>query len=108
MGKQRENLKDWEARNQAKFVDLADYIDEDNCVLVLGPEIPFAHKEGLDIHQALLEHLDQKEIPLNSFYANDGFFAFPDNSNARAAKEIRKFYRGLQPSLLYEMISAIP
>jgi len=92
-----------------KWDFIIDTIENEKCVLLLGPEICIT-KQGLPSEKALLEFLsiDQNENIL-TFYDQDGLFLFKDGgSKTKSYYEIKKFYQQEFVCDIYDKISKIP
>ena len=89
---------------------IVDKIKQEQCVLVLGPEINTINEQGTTCQKALLEHLD---IPNNKniyrHYPTDEFFLFDDAyKRTLVCHQIKSFFNGLQPNGTLGQLAQIP
>ncbi|MEO1263976.1 MAG: SIR2 family protein [Bacteroidota bacterium] len=84
-------------------------INEEKCLLVLGPEV-FIGKNGVSYDKQLLEHIAPANNPnILRFYESDGFFLFDNPSvQTKLCHQIKKFYRDKEPSETLQQLAEIP
>lgn len=87
---------------------LAEEIAEGNCVLMLGPEVPFANQPN-DAHYILSQHLKKYMKRTFSYYWEDEFFHFDkDRARIDGYKLIKKKFESIIPSNIYNKLAEIP
>lgn len=94
---------------QISWNNILDDIEDQLCVLFIGPEI--THISGLPLNK----YLNQKIIENNKadilfYYETDGFFLFKDaESKVRVARQIKRIYRTIEKEdSIYRKIVEIP
>jgi len=85
------DMPEWEKL----FSNLLDDMEEQQCVLLLGPEIIRMSEAPLDLR--LREHLQKNfSNEITYFYERDGFFLFADKlAKEDVQRGIRRFYKNL-------------
>lgn len=76
-----------------------DKLEEDQCVLVLGP-MAFRNKENISYKDQLITHLDIPGNPnIYRYYPKDEFFLFDDlYKRTLVCHQIKSFYKDIEPS----------
>ncbi len=98
--------------NTIEIVDwdfLADTIEDEKCVLFLGPGIA-VNEAGKSLQSAFFEELyQQNQTAILSYHKQDGFLLFNDQSTKmRLIYRIKKFYKEIFAQELLEKIIKIP
>jgi len=87
--------------------EIYDSILEEKCVVVLGPNFYVDTEKGT--HQKQLLDFLKTNIQYLDYYKENGFFLFDDLSQrTQTCRQIKKFYKGIQPTELLHHIAEIP
>lgn len=88
---------------------ILDKIQEEQCLLVLGPEA-FTDGDGISYHEQLLKHLDPANNKnIQRFYEGDDFFLFDDLSKQTlVCHDIKTFYSKAKPDETLKLLAEIP
>jgi len=95
---------------QPKLDFMVDKIKQEQCVLVLGPEVNVIEKTGKTCRAALLEQLNvQNNENIYRYYPDDDFFLF-DEAYKRTliCHQIKSFYQQSQPNNIHQLLAEIP
>lgn len=86
-----------------------DKIQEEKCVLVLGPEL-YTDEQGETYHRQLINHLTPQNNPnIYRHYEVDDFFLFDDQfKRTLTCHQIKRFYQNKEPGPLLKKLSEIP
>ncbi|TNE52277.1 MAG: hypothetical protein EP344_15865 [Bacteroidetes bacterium] len=98
---QHENQVDWD--------NILDDIEDQLCVLFLGPEV--IHVGDLPLNQYVSQNLHQRhQSDIVFYYQTDGLFLFPDaESKVRVSRQVKRLYRNLEPDdAVFRKIAEIP
>ncbi len=94
---------------EANWNFIADKIDEEQCIIVLGPEV-FRNGNGKTLEAQLIEYLHVDSNPnVVKYYQSDGFFLF-DEAGGRtlACHQIKTFYENQKANELLAKLCRIP
>ena len=88
---------------------ILDKIEEEKCILVLGPEA-YHHDQTRSLQAMLLDQLDIPNNPnIHKYYPDDEFFLFDDaGGQTITCHQIKQFYDSQPPPALLEKIVQIP
>ncbi len=88
---------------------ILDMIQEEKCLLVLGPEA-FTGEDGVSYHDQLIKRLDTSNNKnIQRFYKGDDFFLFDDLSKQTlVCHDIKTFYSTAKPNETLKLLAQIP
>jgi hypothetical protein len=93
--------------NKADLNIILDAIENDKCILLLGPEVNNI-SDGLSNEKALFDYLISQGVKLH-FYEKDGLFLFDENTSLAAVTyHIKQFYINSPIPQIYDKIAKIP
>lgn len=95
---------------QPKLDFMVDKIKQEQCVLVLGPEVNVIEDLGKTHRAALLEQLNVRNNEnIYRYYPDDDFFLF-DEAYKRPliCHQIKSFYQQSRPNKLHRLLAEIP
>ena len=89
---------------------IIDKIRNEECVLVLGPEVYTINGNGQTCQEALLDHLDvSNNNNIHRFYPDDEFFLFDESyKRTLVCHQIKSFYTRQQPDEHLLALARIP
>lgn len=96
--------------NPIQWDFIVDKIRQEQCVLVLGPEVNTVNENGTTSREALLEHLDvANNANIYQYYPDDEFFLFDDAyKRTLVCHQIKSFYQSLRPNRTLALLTQIP
>ena len=99
MDEQNQNDKLWERITQR--------IEEEKCILILGPDI--VPLETVSLNEQLKSYLKKEGHDGLKYYTDDEFFSFTDEADKEyVICDVQKFYVKLQPNEIHRKIAEIP
>ena len=90
---------------------IIDEIDNESCILVMGPEFYFLSENDEEDVKSIQDYLANEVIKEEDkrYLTEEGlFYCTNENQNTDILIEIRKYYGGLKPNAFYEKIAKIP
>ena len=89
---------------------IADKIRQEQCVLVLGPEVYTVSNNGQTCRDALMYHLDIPNNPnIHRHYPEDEFFLFDESyKRTLVCHQIKSFYQGQLPNEDLKALAGLP
>ncbi len=96
--------------NQDVWEELLDSLEEEKCILCIGPGL-YSQLDELRLEQQLADFLREKEEDLRIRVYEDGWFHYLSGSHhIRAVKRVKEFYKRPNPKAesILQKIAAIP
>ena len=97
-------------RNSDRIVDMIlNEMEDENCVLILGPEFYFLSNNEENEIESMQDHLKKSAVQDIGYLTEEGlFYCSNESQNAEILTNIRRFFKGLTQNSLYEKIAQIP
>ena len=97
--------KTTEGQDYIEWSFIADKIQDEKCVLIVGPELIYGH-----LGSTIYEHLENTLSPGFVYINEDEFFSFRrDRDKALTYHRIRKFFKNIkEPPEVYRLIAKLP
>ena len=98
---------DEQGHNDKLWDRITKSIEEEKCILILGPDI--VAKEEDSLNEQLKSYLENAGCGGFTYYTDDEFFSFTDDADKiNAFFDVREFYNQLEPNEIHRKITEIP